>query len=48
MKDITLYGHLTIDTILDGKTEKKALGSNGPKEKKEGEGARYNCHQPYD
>ena len=27
MKDITLYGHLTIDTILDGKTEKKALGS---------------------
>ena len=29
MKDITLYGHLTIDTILDGKSEKKTLGSIG-------------------
>lgn len=27
MKDITLYGHLTIDTILDGVSEKKTLGS---------------------
>ena len=27
MKDIALYGHLTIDTILDGDTEKKTLGS---------------------
>jgi len=27
MKDITLYGHLTIDTIVDGDTEKKSLGS---------------------
>ena len=27
MKDIALYGHLTIDTILDGNTEKKTLGS---------------------
>ena len=27
MKDISLYGHLTIDTILDGLTEKKTLGS---------------------
>ena len=27
MKDIALYGHLTIDTITDGDTEKKTLGS---------------------
>ena len=27
MKDISLYGHLTIDTIIDGLTEKKTLGS---------------------
>ena len=27
MKDIALYGHLTIDTITDGETEKKTLGS---------------------
>lgn len=27
MKDIALYGHLTIDTIIDGDTEKKTLGS---------------------
>ena len=27
MKDISLYGHLTIDTILDGAKEKKTLGS---------------------
>ena len=27
MKDISLYGHLTIDTITDGNTEKKSLGS---------------------
>ena len=27
MKDISLYGHLTIDTILDGTSEKKSLGS---------------------
>jgi sugar/nucleoside kinase (ribokinase family) len=27
MKDISLYGHLTIDTILDGRQEKKTLGS---------------------
>ena len=27
MKDIALYGHLTIDTITDGNTEKKTLGS---------------------
>ena len=27
MKDISLYGHLTIDTILDGDSEKKSLGS---------------------
>ena len=27
MKDISLYGHLTIDTIVDGDTEKKSLGS---------------------
>ncbi|MDW7641257.1 MAG: carbohydrate kinase family protein [Nitrosarchaeum sp.] len=27
MKDISLYGHLTIDTILDGNSEKKSLGS---------------------
>jgi len=27
MKDISLYGHLTIDTILDGISEKKSLGS---------------------
>jgi hypothetical protein len=27
MKDILLYGHLTVDTILDGKSEKKTLGS---------------------
>lgn len=27
MKDISLYGHLTIDTILDGSSEKKSLGS---------------------
>lgn len=27
MKDISLYGHLTIDTILDGNSEKKQLGS---------------------
>lgn len=27
MKDISLYGHLTIDTILDGHKEKKSLGS---------------------
>lgn len=27
MKDISLYGHLTIDTIIDGNIEKKTLGS---------------------
>ena len=27
MKDISLYGHLTIDTILDGAKERKSLGS---------------------
>ena len=27
MKDISLYGHLTIDTILEGNKEKKSLGS---------------------
>ena len=27
MKDIALYGHLTIDTIVDGDVEKKTLGS---------------------
>jgi sugar/nucleoside kinase (ribokinase family) len=27
MRDISLYGHLTIDTILDGVKEKKSLGS---------------------
>ena len=27
MKDIALYGHLTIDTITDGDIEKKTLGS---------------------
>ena len=27
MKDISLYGHLTIDTILEGETEKKTLGA---------------------
>ena len=27
MKDISLYGHLTVDTLLDGDTEKKTLGS---------------------
>ena len=27
MKDISLYGHLTIDTILEGNKEKKTLGS---------------------
>jgi len=27
MKDITLYGHLTIDTIITGHLEKKTLGS---------------------
>lgn len=27
MKDISLYGHLTIDTILDGNRERKTLGS---------------------
>ena len=27
MKDIALYGHLTIDTITDGDTERKTLGS---------------------
>jgi sugar/nucleoside kinase (ribokinase family) len=27
MKDITLYGHLTVDTILDGESERKTLGS---------------------
>lgn len=27
MKDISLYGHLTIDTIIDGTKEKKTLGS---------------------
>lgn len=27
MKDISLYGHLTIDTILNGSSEKKSLGS---------------------
>ena len=27
MRDIALYGHLTIDTITDGDTEKKTLGS---------------------
>ena len=29
MKDISLYGHLTIDTILDGAKEKKDLGFYG-------------------
>ena len=27
MVDISLYGHLTVDTLLDGETEKKTLGS---------------------
>lgn len=27
MRDISLYGHLTIDTILDGVKERKSLGS---------------------
>lgn len=27
MKDISLYGHLTIDTILEGSCERKTLGS---------------------
>ena len=27
MKDISLYGHLTVDTILDGESERKTLGS---------------------
>ena len=27
MKDISLYGHLTIDNLIDGETEKKTLGS---------------------
>jgi hypothetical protein len=27
MKDISLYGHLTIDTITDGDSERKTLGS---------------------
>lgn len=27
MKDISLYGHLTVDTILDGTQERKTLGS---------------------
>jgi len=27
MKDVALYGHLTIDTIVDGDSEKKTLGS---------------------
>jgi sugar/nucleoside kinase (ribokinase family) len=27
MKDISLYGHLTIDTILEGNSERKTLGS---------------------
>ena len=27
MKDISLYGHLTVDTLLDGETEKQTLGS---------------------
>lgn len=27
MKDISLYGHLTIDTIIDGVKERKTLGS---------------------
>jgi sugar/nucleoside kinase (ribokinase family) len=27
MKDVSLYGHLTIDTILEGTKEKKTLGS---------------------
>jgi len=27
MKDITIYGHLTIDTIIDGQKERKTLGS---------------------
>ena len=27
MKDVALYGHLTIDTIVDGNSEKKTLGS---------------------
>ena len=27
MKDISLYGHLTVDTLLDGETEKKTIGS---------------------
>ena len=27
MKDISLYGHLTIDTIVDGVKERKTLGS---------------------
>ena len=27
MKDIALYGHLTIDTITDGNSERKTLGS---------------------
>ena len=29
MKDIALYGHLTIDTILDGDTEKENPRING-------------------
>ena len=27
MKDVALYGHLTIDTLVDGDSEKKTLGS---------------------
>ena len=27
MKDVALYGHLTIDTIIDGESERKTLGS---------------------
>jgi sugar/nucleoside kinase (ribokinase family) len=27
MKDVALYGHLTIDTIVDGDSERKTLGS---------------------
>ena len=27
MKDISLYGHLTIDTIVEGNSERKTLGS---------------------
>ena len=29
MKDISLYGHLTIDTIVDGVKERKTLGFYG-------------------